>query len=124
MDVALNWFIHLKSPTSGFIGNHPTLGMHTDVYLFEKKGVQRRFTWSHPGLRPWGMVAPVQCPKCLSPKPWIKPTVDLKLETITLTCGYEGCRRALPTFVKPGNLLRYTHGEPSKTDGEWYYEFM
>ena len=120
MDVALYWFIHLKTPPAGFLSSHAPFGIHTDVYIFKGCGERTRYTWSHPVLRLWGEEAPLQCRECKSLKPWGKPSVDMELGIVTLVCGY--CRYSLPPFVKQQSLKRYANGQSSRTDGEWYYE--
>jgi hypothetical protein len=63
-DACLRWLL----PSEEFIS------CHTDILLFfrEVGGVVRgrKYIWTHPELNPWGNKLPIQCPRCLSIRPW------------------------------------------------------
>jgi hypothetical protein len=125
MDFMLHWFIYRRSPSSGVFLNHQVLGSHTDVYFFGHDGKISRFTWSHPGLRPFGIPLDFQC-GCKSLKPW-SPKVTLNrakddILSVRLSCKY--CAHTFE-YKKPANLRRLAAGKHYRSEvGEWYFEEM
>ena len=66
----------------------PKLCMHTDVLLFDIKGllsppvvdspsmVGYRYSWYHSYRRLWGTALPISCPQCGAIRPWSKSKGD------------------------------------------------
>jgi hypothetical protein len=126
LDVAQSWFIYSRSPTSGILSNHQVLGSHTDVFLFFNDGSLTRLTWSHPGIRPFGTPAWVQCSKCGRIKAWVidvKKDKEQQMRHIRLKCGGPKCG-LYHDYPKPENLEKHSKGQVNKTDGEWYRESL
>jgi hypothetical protein len=123
MDTALHWFIYERSPISGMLSNHQTIGSHTDVYFFYCSGSITRLTWSHPGLRPFGTPLAVQC-QCKTFKSWT-PKVKLNklkddIQSVTLVCRH--CKHSV-YYLKPANIRRVVNRKYERSEvGDWYME--
>ena len=125
MDFSLHQFIYGRSLSPGVFSNHQVLGSHTDIYIFHHDGNISRYTWSHPGIRPFGMPLRLQC-QCKSLKPWA-PSVTLNsskndLQLVRLSCKYCGYTME---YRRPENLNRLAGGKCSRSEvGDWYIERM
>ncbi|KAF8968065.1 hypothetical protein BDZ97DRAFT_1655612, partial [Flammula alnicola] len=89
LSVAEKFFILSKTQFKAIMRDHPVLGAHTHIVVFEPK-TTTRYIWSHLGIRPFGNDIPVQCPRCKSLKAW-KPTAtpDGKIKH---SCAGNGCK--------------------------------
>jgi hypothetical protein len=125
MDVALYWFIYLRTPISGMLQNHQVLGSHSDVYFLYGSGQVEHIIWSHPGIRPFGSALPIQC-SCKALKSFV-PTSELNpaksdLQLVRLTCKNPLCSVVLE-YVKPPSFQRVMNGKWARSEvGEWYVE--
>jgi hypothetical protein len=125
MDVALHWFIYGRKPISGMLKNHQVIGSHTDIFFFYRSGGVSRLTWSHPGIRPFGVPLALQC-QCKSYKSWT-PSVTLTatrddVASIRLVCKY--CKHTA-IYFKPNNIRRVAKGVADRSEvGDWYIEDM
>lgn len=121
-DVAIKWHMQGRHPKFA-VHDHQAMGTHSDIHLFHPDGKAVRLVWSHPGRRPFGQPAPVQCPnkECGGIQPWGKPrrkTVGGEVVRFTLRC--RGCggghRYYKPTEMKLIKGKRITDLE----QGDWY----
>jgi len=125
MDAALNWFIYKKKPVGNILLGHQLIGAHTDIYIFNFEGKDRRYLWSHPGRQPFGAPAPIQCPECRSLAPWHSPKVSLSKNPPDISKVHLACRNCTFTLdlTRPEQFVRVGQGEVAKSDrGDWYYE--
>jgi hypothetical protein len=125
MDVALHWFIYGRNPISGMLKNHQVIGSHTDIFFFYRSGSVSRLTWSHPGIRPFGIPLALQC-QCKSYKsqtPFVTLTESRDdVASIRLVCKY--CK-VTATYLKPANIRRVAKGVAVRSEvGDWYIEDM
>jgi hypothetical protein len=125
MDVALYWFIYMRTPISGMLLNHQVLGSHSDVYFLYDSGGVERITWSHPGIRPFGSPLPIQC-RCKALKSF-NPTAEMNstqtdIQLVRLKCKNPLCSAVLE-YVKPTGLRRVMKGKWARSEvGDWYIE--
>ena len=62
MDWALNHFVFDRKEIKYILGEHQSIGAHTDIYQFQAGGV-KIYRWTHP-IRPFGTSTNRQCAGC------------------------------------------------------------
>jgi hypothetical protein len=123
-----NKFLYLKENITASLLDNQLLGPHTDLIVMEyaydsQKCIGKKFRWSHPGIKPFGVALNHQCQECKALRSW-KPS-DISPEKISIKCSGQHCK-VVQTFVK-GEELQYCGLNKSRytnNQGEWMYEII
>lgn len=123
-DVMVQWHMQGRQPQFS-VHDHQVMGAHSDIHLFYPSGEAVRLVWSHPGRRPFGHPAHLQCQnkECGAIQPWGKPrrkTVNGEVTSFTLRCRAcgEGFRYRKPSDMKLIKGKKITESER----GDWYMQ--
>jgi hypothetical protein len=90
--LANNRFLYGKKDIGLSLRDEEELGAHSELFCFESKSdnssvtvTTSRYVWSHPGLRPFGNLLPIQCPDCMGLRTW--NVVKKSADNIYLRCN-------------------------------------
>ena len=97
--LANNRFLYGKKDIGVSLRDDEELGAHTGLLCFESKKHESsittttsRYIWSHPGLKPFGNVLPIQCPGCWGLRTWSvrkKTADDIHLKCMGAECSQQ-----------------------------------
>ena len=117
---------YLKDKIEASINDNELIGPHTDIIAMEYhknlgKCMVKKFLWSHPGIKPFGIPLDQQCKKCKVLRNW--KTRDKMANKITIRCG--NCKDT--KVYDRHDLLNYCQKDKEpykKADAEWMYEVI
>ena len=97
----LQYYVYNRSKVEAILTQHQSLGAHSNIILFRDRAegethLCERLVWAHPGIKPVGIPAPLQCEACGSIRPWRvkgQPNGNKSERNFVIhQCKWAGCR--------------------------------